>query len=118
MSQKWAELERQENLWSGRANEGDPILLLRESVSNVHSYFRLHVDNLALANAIMSAIEVYLVKARSGQFPEVLPDNVPRDPYSDRDFTYEKTEKGFLLRSSPSPFASGKIRRFEFKANR
>jgi hypothetical protein len=114
--QKRAELERQENLWTERAREGDPILLLWDPVTNVHGYFHLHMDNLVLTNAMMTAIEVYLVKARTGQLPDVLPSNAPKDPYNGKDFTYEKSEKGFVIRSSPSPFlASRKTRQFEFR---
>ena len=113
--QKQTELERQENLWTGQASKGDPILLLMEPVENVRGYFRLHMDNLVLTNAVMAALEVYLVKARTGELPEVLPNNVPKDPYNGKDFTYERSERGFLIRSSPSPFGPRKTRQFEFK---
>jgi hypothetical protein len=49
-------------------------------------------------NAIKTAIEIYLIKAKTGKLPDVLPAGLPGDLFSDKPFIYEKTSEGFTLR--------------------
>jgi len=44
-----------------------------------------------------AAIEIYLHAARSGSVPTELPAGVPKDPFTGKDFAYQKTEEGFTL---------------------
>ncbi len=44
-----------------------------------------------------AAIEVYLHAARSGSVPTELLAGVPKDPFTGKDFAYQKTEEGFTL---------------------
>lgn len=41
---------------------------------------------------------IYIISAQTGQLPETLPANLPKDPFSGQDFEYEITERGFVLR--------------------
>ena len=49
-------------------------------------------------NALLAGIEVYLVLARTGKLPDVLPEDLPKDPFSSKDFDYRLTEGGFVIR--------------------
>lgn len=55
-------------------------------------------------NAMRVAIELYLVKERSGQLPDALPPGLPQDCFNARDFTYQKDKAGFSLQwQDPDP---------------
>ncbi len=77
--------------------------------------YRLEVSDTARLNALRGAIAIYIEKARSGQLPPKLPSGLPKDPYSDQDFEYERTEEGFVLRSQVKPFDEDRIRQYDFK---
>jgi hypothetical protein len=64
----------------------------------VAEHYNITVQNTAHFNALKAAIEIYLIKARTGQLPDKLPTDLPKDPFSDKDFQYKITEKGFVLR--------------------
>jgi hypothetical protein len=59
--------------------------------------YTLHVRHRADVNAVVAGIEIHLVNARQGRLPERLPEGLPRDPFTGRDFKYEITEDGFVL---------------------
>jgi len=60
-------------------------------------------------------VEVYLALANAGQLPEKLPDHLPKDPFTGRDFIYEITDEGFALRCQGKDFLNRKYRLLEFK---
>jgi hypothetical protein len=61
-------------------------------------HYNIIVRNEAQLSALKAAIEIYLIKAQTGQLPKVLPDGLPKDPFSGKDFKYEITDKGFIFR--------------------
>ncbi len=61
-------------------------------------HYNIKVRNTAHFNALKVAIAIYLIKAKTGQLPETMPDGLSKDPFSGQDFEYEITEKGFVLR--------------------
>ena len=64
---------------------------------------------------LKAAVELYLIMAKTGQLPEELPDDLPRDPYTGQNFLYKKNEDGFSLGCRSDVFKRGK-ERFIFKA--
>lgn len=56
------------------------------------------VKSDAQANAMKVGVEICLLKAKSGELPAKLPTGLPKDPFSGKDFAYERTEDGFVLR--------------------
>ena len=64
----------------------------------VLSLYNLHVCNNSNFNALIAAIDIYLVKVKTGQLPEKLPDGLPKDPFSGEAFEYKITDEGFALR--------------------
>lgn len=79
-----------------------------EYPSIVQSYFSFSlglVRNYALSVRIAAefaltqvAIELYDLVDQTGNLPEVLPDYLPKDPFSGTPFEYEITSEGFILR--------------------
>ena len=81
----------------------------------IDEFYNIMVRNTAQFNALKSAIEIYLIKAKTGQLPETLPDGLPKDPYSGQDFVYETTRYGFVLRCREKEIIADILREFEFK---
>ncbi len=78
----------------------------------------LGIQNETFFNAIKAAIEIYIVKAKTGRLPEELPAGLPGDLFSGRDFEYEKTKDGFILRCRGKDLDKDKIHQHEFKISK
>lgn len=77
--------------------------------------FESRVSHTAHINSLKVAVELYLIMAKTGQLPEELPDDLPKDPYTGRDFLYKKNKDGFSLGCRSDVFKRGK-ESFVFKA--
>jgi hypothetical protein len=95
-------------------NEKDPAFPLLVNTMML-TKFESNIRYRAIFNALKAAIEIYLIKAQTGQLPEQLPDGLPKDPYSGRDFEYEITKDGFLLRCRMKAFDGKEKYEFEYK---
>jgi hypothetical protein len=80
-----------------KVSERDPMTLM-PNLQTVDSMYTGYVNGLARVHATQAAIAIYHVKATTGQLPQTLPGGLPKDPYSGKDFEYQRTEKGFVLR--------------------
>ena len=69
-------------------------------------------------NAVNAAINLYLAKAKTGRLPDELPDGMPKDLFSGKDFIYEKTGDGFILRCQGKDLNKDKIHEYEFKVKK
>lgn len=72
----------------------------------------------AHANAIKAAIEVLLDRARTGRLADTLPAGLPKDTFSGKDFEYEKTKEGFILRCPGKDLDKDEINQYEFKLSK
>lgn len=66
-------------------------------------------------NALKAAIDIYIARAKTGRLPDTLPAGLPRDLFSGKDFEYEKTKDGFVLRCRGRKSDKDEIREYEFK---
>ena len=73
------------------------------------------VRSRARLNALKAAVEIYLAKAGTGRLPEALPDGLPKDQFSGRDFAYQVNKGGFTLRCQGRDLDKDEIPSFEFK---
>jgi hypothetical protein len=82
--------------------------------------YSIDIRTKTICNALRTAIEIYMIKAKSGKLPDALPDGLPGDLFSGTDFKYEKTADGFALRSQGEEFQTGgPMRRLlEFKVKK
>ena len=76
------------------------------------------VEHTAYVNGTKAAVEVYLVLAKTGHLPEKLPEHLPKDPFTGKDFVYEITDEGFALRCQGETFQGLGKRRLEFKVRK
>jgi hypothetical protein len=87
-------------------------------IDEIDRQYPFLVGHAAHINGIKAAVEVYLVVAETGQLPEKLPDYLPKDPFTSRDFVYEITDKGFALLCQGEEFLRRKNQFLEFKFRR
>jgi hypothetical protein len=70
------------------------------------------------ANALNAAIDIYLRRTKAGQLPNTLPAELSRDLFSGKDFEYEKTKDGFVLRCRGRDLSKDEIHQYEFKVKK
>jgi len=80
--------------------------------------YKVHVNGMVRFNTLIAGIELYLIEARTGQLPGQLPDDMPKDPFTGRDFMYEITEGGFKLSLPGKRPSRLKLRPYEFKVRK
>ncbi|MEA3224561.1 MAG: hypothetical protein U9Q07_01325 [Planctomycetota bacterium] len=71
--------------------------------------------NKTFFNAIRASVDIYMVKAKTGRLPEKLPADSPKDLFSGKDFEYDKTKDGFVLRCQAKDLDKDEIYQYEFK---
>lgn len=115
---KQAEIERLgaelEGLYAGETLERDLWLSAAPpaQIARVHD---LHTRAVAYASALKIAVAIYIEYAETGRLPEALPEHMPKDPFSGRDFEYEVTADGFLLRRHVVDPEQDKLWEYEFQ---
>jgi len=73
------------------------------------------------ANVIMAGIEILLDRARTRRLADTLPAGLPKDAFSGKDFEYEKTKDGFILRCRGKDLDEDEdemIHQYEFKVKK
>ena len=65
-------------------------------------------------NAIRAALDICIVKAETGRLPKKLPDGLPKDLFSGKDFIYEVTGSGFILRCQSKDIDKGEVYHYAF----
>jgi len=70
------------------------------------------------SNAIKTAIEIYIIKAKTGKLPDALPAGLPGDLFSGKPFKYEKNVDGFILSCQGKDLSKDEIYKYEFKVKK
>lgn len=110
------ELERLSAAASFKEYECDPMALMPNLVG-VSGMYIGYLNCLARVHAVQAAIAIYHIRATTGQLPQTLPAGLPKDPYSGKDFEYQATAGGFVLRCRAKltvPGQSADRKQFEF----
>ena len=80
--------------------------------------FTLSVRFNTHSNALKAAIEIYIIKAKTGKLPDALPAGLPGDLFSGKDFKYEKTTDGFVLHCRGKDLDRDETYKYEFKVKK
>ncbi|MBN2180592.1 MAG: hypothetical protein JW715_01665 [Sedimentisphaerales bacterium] len=80
--------------------------------------FEIQIEQMSMVNITKAAVELYIILAKTGQLPKVLPDYLPKDPYTNQNFIYEITDDGFVLRCQGEEYLRRKNQFLEFKVKR
>ncbi len=80
-------------------------------------YSKVTVNN-SFTNALLNAIDIYILKAKTGQLPDQLPKGLPKDLLIDGDFKYQKTEDGFLISTQGKELPKEQIHEYMYKVKK
>ena len=117
-TKKYRELEKlDERVKTEVADNTDAALTAFLAPCTVKAYNR-GVRANALNNATRTAVDLYIIKAKTGELPNGLPPDSSKDPFSGRDFEYEKTKGGFILRCQDEDLEKNEIHQYEFKVKK
>ena len=75
----------------------------------------LGTKRMTFFNALKVAIDIYIIKVKTGRLPDSLPAGSPKDLFSSEDFEYEKTKEGFVLHCQGKDLDKNEIFKYEFK---
>jgi hypothetical protein len=95
---KHAELKAMVDRMTQEASKSPDAVLTTALVPALNRVYSIEAKSQARANALRVGVEILLARTQAGALPEHLPANMPKDPFSDQDYLYEKTGTGFVLR--------------------
>jgi hypothetical protein len=75
----------------------------------------MEVRHKTSVNALNCALGIYAHKAGTGELPDEIPADSPKDLFSGGNFEYEKTKDGFVLRCRGRDLFKNEIHEYEFK---
>jgi len=76
--------------------------------------YNLKTRSVSDARAIRIGVEICLQRAKTGQLPKALPAGSPKDPFSGKEFAYERTDGGFVLRCRAKEMKTERLHEYAF----
>ncbi len=118
--QTYEKLVKLENKIEKDANDNPDATLTSISLNSLGKIYTLEIRRKSQDNATKTAIEIYLIKAKTGKLPDTLPAGLPVDLFSSKPFEYRKTTDGFILRCQGQDLSDKdkKIYEYEFKVKK
>lgn len=89
--------------------------LLLPAFGNIYS---IEIRTKTISNSVRAAVEIYIIKAKTGKLPDTLPASLLGDLFSGKPFTYEKTADGFILRCRGKDLNKNETYKYEFKVKK
>lgn len=80
------------------SKENSDAVLATFLLPALNKVLSLDVRHRTHFNAIQTALNLYISKIKTGKLPNELPEGMPKDMFSGKDFKYEKTSDGFILK--------------------
>jgi hypothetical protein len=117
-AKKYRELEKLDERAHTEVKDNTDAALTAFLVPATAKAYSLSVRAHALNNATRTAVDVYIIKARTGKLPDGLPADSPKDPFSGKDFGYEVTKNSFILRCQAEDLEKNEIHQYEFKVKK
>ncbi|MHC4556320.1 MAG: hypothetical protein ACYTFW_03905 [Planctomycetota bacterium] len=97
------------------AEENPTAILAATLAPAANKVYTVGTKNMTFFNAIKAAVDVYIIKAKTGRLPEKLPAGLPQDLFSGKDFEYERSKTGFVLRCRGKDMDRNETYQYEFK---
>lgn len=95
-------------------NGNDDALLSAALVRPLAKYYNYSPRRKTDYDALLTALDVYIATAQTGQLPEALPESTYIDHFSGKPFIYETTEDGFILRCRQEDLIDKEIREYPY----
>lgn len=103
--------------WNQEAKDNPDAIFTALFFPPVKRTYQVMIKRQTHVNALKTAIDLYIVKTRTGQMPDTLPADSPPDLFSDKSFAFAKTAEGFILRcQGKEDPKDDKVHEYQFKA--
>jgi hypothetical protein len=113
-----AEIEKLNKQMQTDAADKPEARLSMAVVPAISGVISQHTGGRTKLNALQAAVELCIIKAKTGSLPAVLPANLPIDMFSGQPFDYQLTNDGFILRCRTKNAKSDKIEEYAFTVAR
>jgi len=113
--QAYARLEKLGNKPSEEFKENPDATMAAVLAPAVHKIYNNDVSRKSFSNALKTALEIYIINAKTGRLSDTLPSGLPKDLFSGKPFQYAKTAEGFILRCQGRDLDKDEIHEYEFK---
>ena len=117
-TKKYRELDKLDKRAESEVADSTDAVLTAFLKPTTARIYNLSVSANAINNAINTAVDIYIIKAKTGKLPDVLPADSPKDPFSGENFEYEVTKNAFILRCRAEDLENNKIHQYEFKVKK
>jgi hypothetical protein len=117
-TKKYRELKKLDDRAQGDAADNTDAVLTAFLAPAAARAYNLSVRAHALNNATRTAVEVYIIKAKTGELPDALPLDSLKDPFSGQDFDYEKTKDRLVLRCQAKDQDKDIVQEYEFRVSK
>jgi hypothetical protein len=97
------------------ATKNDDAVFTAFAAPAFQDVYTIDVKSRNYFGALAAAIDIYMMKVKSGRLPDSLPAGLPKDLFSGKDFKYERTKDGFKLRCQGKDLSKDKIYEYKFK---
>lgn len=112
--QAYSRLIEVEQNMVNEANENPDATLAAALVPAFAKLLSLTTRDKTFDNALQAAVDIYIVKAKTGRLADTLPPFMPKDLFSGKDFEYEKSDSGFILRCQGRDLQEDKTHEYQF----
>ena len=117
-TKKYSELKKLDERAQSEKEENTNAVLTAFLAPTTAKAYNHSVRAHALNNATRTAVDIYIIKARTGKLPDGLPADAPKDPFSGKDFEYEVKKNSFILRCQAEDLEKDEIHQYEFKVKK
>lgn len=100
------------------SKENPQAVLTQMLMPALHRCLSLDVRIRTHFNAVITALDLCIGRAKTGRLPDALPQNALKDLFSGEDFEYKKTADGFILRCRGKDLDKDEIYEHEFKVKK
>lgn len=114
----YTELKKLSEMSKRQAMENPAALLTAVISPQLFKIYGHDISVRSRANAIKTGLDIYIMNAKTGRTPDKLPAGLPKDLFSGKDFQYEKTKTGFILRCQGKNLDKDQIHQYEFKVSK
>jgi hypothetical protein len=97
------------------ANVKPEAFITRVYLPAIHPILTADIRGKTQLNATLAGIDIYIIRAKTGKLPDEMPEGLPKDLFSSKDFIYEKTASGFTLKCQGKDEVKNIFQQYEFK---
>ena len=114
-TQAYVEIDAESEKMCDNAKEDDDAILPAIFCPALAKCYNYGINWKTNYDAMLTALDIYIIAAKTGNLPEELPKSTYIDHFSGKPFIYEVTEDGFILRCQQEDLSKKVTHEFTYK---